>query len=526
MIQDARRLEPGTALSYDLCIVGAGPVGIALALEFAGTGLRVCLLEGGGRRQDAAAQALLDGEVVGQPYLPLAWTRLARLGGTSGWWGGECRSFDALEDLAPRPWLGQPGWPLRPCELAAFEARACRFCGLGERPFEPAEAWLREVGAEALPLDPARFATRLFRYAAPTDLASVHGPALERAANIRVLLHAVAVEVESRSGALAGVRFATAPGREHALAAPRVVLAAGGIENARLLLASRRERPAGLGNDRDQVGRGFMEHLYLDDVARFEPAPGLPPPRAYARRKRAPDGAAFRAALAPVAATLAEAGLPNLCFKLADPLKRAPAVLAAFALRRGLAAGYWPTPPQAVLGRLAAGAPGVVPALARLSRRGGPGAPLSVGMVVEQLPDPANRVTLSARRDALGRPLARLDWRLTGRDRTAWHEALALLSADLAAWGLGRLTLPDPASRGAVLERLRTACHHMGTTRMAEDPRRGVVDPAGQVHGVPGLHVAGSSVFPTGGHANPTLTAIALTLRLADHLKRGLGLTA
>ena len=136
MFDDARSLSPAASIDVDLCIVGAGPVGLAVASHFVGTGVRVCpILESGGVKTSVDGQDLMGGEAIGQPYLPLHWTRQARFGGTTGWWG-QCRPFDALEDLAPRPWLGHPGWPIALADLATFEEAACAFCGLGDGKFD------------------------------------------------------------------------------------------------------------------------------------------------------------------------------------------------------------------------------------------------------------------------------------------------------------------------------------------------------------------------------------------------------
>lgn len=525
MFADARRLAPGTILECDLCIVGAGPVGIAIARRFADTSLQVCVLEAGGRDQQAGSQALLAGGASGQPYLPLSWTRLARFGGTTGWWGGECRPFDAAEDLAPRPWLGHPGWPVTAAELAPFEAEAAAFCGFPGQAFEPAADLLAAAACQSLPLDPSCFVTRLFRYGTPTDLGARHGPGLEQADNIQVLLHApvTTLEADEAGAHVRTVCLAPLPGVEHRIRARQVVLAAGGIENARLLLAS--GNSPGLGNAQDQVGRCFMEHLYLDDVAHFTPTGDCPPLRPYTRRSAGPDGM-FKAALAPTAALLAEAGSAHCCFKLASPLKRAPAMLGALHLGHGLRTGYFPASPVSRFRQIARGAPGLLAELARCARQGELGRPgrpraMPVSMVVEQLPNPASRVTLSAEKDRLARPLPHLDWQLGEADRTGWVRTLALLGQGLARRSLGRLERRCDESPEQAIARLRPACHHMGTTRMSVDPAQGVVDRDGRVHGIDNLYIAGSSVFPTAGHANPMLTAIMLALRLADHLATG-----
>lgn len=522
MFEDARRLTPGTRPLFDVCIVGAGAAGITLALGLAGRGLKIIMLESGGRRASPAGRDLAGGETRGQPYFPLADTRLRRFGGTTGWWTGECRPLDVAEDLAPRPWLGHPGWPIDPCQLETYYARAAPLCGLDAWPFDPPEPWFVDAGLEPLPLPPDRFSTRVFGYSGRLDFAAAHGAALERATDVIVLFHATATGLATSPDGtrVEAVRCATLGGGRFEVAASVVVLATGGIENARLLLASNDRRPAGLGNDHDQVGRCFMEHLFFDDVARFTPSRALPQIGLYGRRHRL-RGASVKATLAPTAASLITAGLPNLCFKFASSLKRRRGITAAMALRDCLRSGFPPSGRAALLKDLLVDGP--ASALALLRGRGerdfdGPRGPrpLLVTVVAEQLPNAESRVRLGASRDALGQRAAQLDWRLAARDRTAWRDGLRLLRDTLAEVGLGQLEIL--IGKDAALERLRGGRHHMGTTRMSADPRHGVVDANCRVHGVANLFVAGSSVFPTGGHANPTLTIVALALRLAEHL--------
>lgn len=525
MFDDARRLDADARLVFDLCIVGAGAAGITLALSLAGRGLKTVLLESGGRRASSAGRSLAAGETRGQPYFPLAETRLRRFGGTTGWWTGECRPLDAAEDLAPRPWLGQAGWPIDPRQLESYYPRAASLCGLDAPPLDPPEPWFEDAGLEPLPLPADRFLTRIFGYSERLDFAKAHGGALACAADVVVLLEATATSLAtSADGArVEAVLCATLAGGRFEIVASAVVLAAGGIENARLLLASNDRRSAGLGNGHDQVGRCFMEHLFFDDVARFTPSRRLPQIALYGRRHRL-RGASVKATLAPTAATLAAAKLPNLCFKFASGIKSRPGVVAATTLRDCLRSGFPPTGRTALLRDLLVDGPASARALLR--SRGerefeGPRGPhpLFVTVVAEQLPNAQSHVRLGTGRDALGEPVALLEWRLLERDRTAWRDGLGLLADTLADAGLGSLELLS--DEPAALARLRGGRHHMGTTRMSDDPRQGVVDGDCCVHGMANLFVAGSSVFPTGGHANPTLTIVALALRLADHLASG-----
>ena len=525
MLRDAREIENDKTLVYDLCIVGAGMAGIALAQRFIGDSYRVCVLESGGLTFDRAAQALAGGENVGHGYFPLDETRLRRFGGTAGWWAGECRPLDAETDFAARLWLDHPGWPITGDELAPYYSRAEAACGLGPGQFDPAESWFKAAGCERLDLDTRHFVTRIFKYCRPARFLKVGAANLQSAPNIEIFLNATVTSIATDADGrfVRSVRALSAPERKFAVEAAVVVLAAGGIENARLLLTSTSSDPAGLGNHYDQVGRGFMEHLFFDDVASFEPERLIPSIRLYGRRQSV-SGSAIKATLAPSVELMARAGILNCCFKFASPLKRHPGVVAALALGNGLRCGFPPSGRAKQARTFLAELPATIGTLVHTMAHGEYGSlskpgRLLVSVTSEQAPNPASRVTLSARRDALGQPMARLDWRLSEADHRTWIYGLELLAKEFADRRIGRISGPDGATRERAMERLRGGRHHIGTTRMSEHSRQGVVDRNCQVHGVDNLFIAGSSVFATAGHANPTLTIVALALRLADHLK-------
>jgi choline dehydrogenase-like flavoprotein len=525
LLIDARDVPDGTRLAFDICVIGAGVAGIAFAREWLGTDTRVGLIETGGAGLTRAAQALADAESVGRSYYPVGQTRARRLGGTSAWWSGECRPLDADADLAPRPWLDHPGWPVSAEELAPCYRRAQTVCGLSSRPFDPPEPWFSLVGLAPLALPPDDFATRFFLYSARLDLWRAYARDLEAAQNVQIVCHATvtALATDDAGGRVTAVEILVRPEHRLKVTAGHFVLAAGGIENARLLLVSRTRRTAGLGNAHGQVGRCFMEHLFFDRVARFEPA-ALHPQIGFHVKRRRIGGALVKATLAPTAGLLRREGLANFCLKFDAPSAADRGLIAAGAVHKWLRCGFHPALARRALPDLLTRAPAALVTLARraVGCEFGTAAhprPLWVSVTAEQLPNPDSRVALSTRRDPLGQPLARLDWRLGELDERAWLRGLELLGLALATSRLGRLVLPDQAAQVAALARARGGRHHMGTTRMATDPREGVVDAHARVHGIANLHVAGSSVFPTSGHANPTLTIVALALRLADRLK-------
>lgn len=506
---DARTLPHGTVLEGDLCIVGAGAAGIAIAREWIGSKRTVLLLEGGGLAYEAAMQDLYRGEIVGLPYFPLEAARLHYFGGTTGHWAGFCSTLDAI-DVEPRDWVPHSGWPLARAELDPFYRRAQPLLQLGPYDYA-AESWRRRDPAMVpLPLDPGVVWTKMWQFSPPTRFGTTYRDAIFAAPNVRLYTHANVCEIEANDSvtAVQGLRIRQLDGKELRVRARHYVLACCSIQNARLLLASRARTPAGLGNAHDLVGRYFMEHLEIPS-GRLALAPAA-----------APRGMAMYEWTQGVTRARAE-------LALAPAVQRARRVLnATVSLEPGAPDSVAQSTFQAITPdvltaeRESAAAGRAAPSVATAS----PPTARFFNLMTrqEQAPNPRSRVTLGAERDALGMPRVRLDWQLTDLDRRSFAQFYDVLGGAFSAGGLGRVqaldwvTSADPGWPPT----LSGGWHHMGTTRMHPDPRRGVVDPNGRVHGFANLFVAGASVFPTAGAVNPTLTLVALSLRLSDYLKR------
>ncbi|MFC3688770.1 FAD-dependent oxidoreductase [Aquipuribacter hungaricus] len=527
---------PGPLLRADVCVVGAGPAGLTVAHELAGTGLRVLVLEAGPAAPPPGGVDVPSTRSVGLPYDP-ATTRSAGVGGSSLRWDIETpagpdhvrlKELDPL-DLEDRGARSGPGWPLTWDELAPHYRRARELFGLA-------------------PADPGRDAPvrgRLERRSYSFGRSAVFTtevPAL-LAAHPHVTLLAgwtVTEAVPSPGGGqVARLRCWSEEHGATTVEARAYVLAGGGIENARLLLASRAGSPAGLGNDHDQVGRHFMEHPhYLAGVV----VPSRGRDLTLASRRwdlvsRAGRPAQDKYALAP--ALVRRHGLLNAAYKVQlhtgatapgfghDGRVGQPVVDAYAALRAAVRlrdpSGVTPLE----LARLAAATPELARRAYRqvgAGRAGGAGRTVGhtsfrVRVMGEQEPSPSSRLTLAGTRDRLGVPEARLDWRLSETDVRSMVQGQHLVAEDLGSLLGGRVVTllgrdGEPRPLGGA--------HHMGTTRMSTRPRDGVVDRDCRVHGVRNLFVAGSSVFPTGGAANPTLTVVALAARLARDLAREL----
>jgi choline dehydrogenase-like flavoprotein len=517
VIVDARTVADGSVIEADVCIVGAGAAGITIARELRHRPLRVALLESGGLQPDDATQSLYAGETRGVPYFPLdaVRTRTRYFGGTTNEWAGECRPLDAL-DFEPRAWVAHSGWPIRLDDLLPFYAEAQRLCQLGPFGYGIEDWPWRGIVPRVFPH--GRLRSMTMHLSPPTRFAEAYGEELRDADSVTIYLGANAVEIETATRAtdVRSIRAACLSGPRFRVRAARFVLAAGGIENARLLLMSRAAHPRGVGNAHDQVGRHFMEHLYLDRAA------SILVPRGHVHEVYTQNllvqGHRVRGLLGLTPETQRRDELTNFAAVLDEETARQSwqwlrAIAGTLRAGRAMPAGTFAHLRSAIPSAAAA-----VAARAAGGRRPRQRRLLVVKNVMEQAPNPDSRVLLSAERDPLGCPRVILDWRLSAIDRHTAHRAHVILGEEMARAGLGRLrsAMRWPAA-------LRGARHHMGTTRMHADPRRGVVDADCRVHGIANLYVAGSSVFPTSGSANPTLTIVALAVRLARHVARGLG---
>ncbi|PFG44203.1 choline dehydrogenase-like flavoprotein [Isoptericola jiangsuensis] len=500
----------------DVCVVGGGAAGIALATELAGSGLRVVVLEEGGPTADTAQREAYEVAPGAPPTLGTAGGRRLFLGGNSNHWYGNCRPLDR-EDFAARPWIPGSGWPITRDDLDPHYRRAQELCGLGDlRTYEPdrvAQALARRHGPALL--DSATLETRIEQTTPEFSLAVLHARTLRRSRDVVVLLgvHVTGLE-RGRCGGVRRVRAVRASGETLTVTARRYVLAAGGIENAKILLAS-----PGVpdGATRDNVGRYFQEHWYYvfdallpdrDNLRLYHVGRGRHVDELGDRRQRI-DGAHVWAQLVLAADVLAEHRLPGLAVWFQDggapaalrALKHAPrrpgpllAAAAGVARRPGHVAGY---------------------GARRLLRHPNPSRRLAMIAQIEQVPDPASRLRLTDARDPWGRPHVALDTRLDATQRADHATALRLAGRALGVDGDALASsMQDKYAAGD----LGFYFHHTGTTRMGRDPAGSVVDRHCRVHGTDNLYVVGSSVFPTSGTAEPTLTVVALAARLADHL--------
>lgn len=490
MLADAQDLPDGHTIRADVCVVGAGAAGITIARRLSGRGLRIVLLEGGGLDASARSQSLYQGEVTGRPYFELDEARLRYLGGTTNHWAGWCGPLHEI-DLEQRDWVPDSGWPVSMADLRPYYEQAHSVLELGPYDYSP-QRWVPAGGPSHLGLDEARVASMIVQFSPPTRFGTRYRNEIEQAEDIEAYLHANVVAIETQTGGarVARVRIARFDRTEVFAAATHFVLAMGGIENPRLLLASRQaDHSGGVGNGHDLVGRYFMEHVRVP-VGTIFGTPELGRRAEVYLQQRDADEVRIRALLT-----------------LSDELQAKEKLLALSGVM-----GQARTSEEEDLHRsdLAEG----IGVLAEGLHERSLDDPYGIDLAVEQAPNPNSRVTLGRARDALGLPRVELEWRLDPLVERTLRRGTELVAAELARAGFGRLRSDIHAGPLAI----DPVFHHMGTTRMSADPAAGVVNEDCRVHGVENLSVAGSSVFPTGGHSGPTLTIVALAIRLADHL--------
>ena len=521
-------IEAPEAVTADVAIIGSGAAGQAAARRLLARGRSVVLLESGGLDHDMASADLNRGDIVGQPYHPLEHSRLRFFGGTTAIWGGRCAEFDAI-DFERRDWIPHSGWPFGTDEIRSYLAEARALLGVdgvdaGRLPRPPL---MQRLSNEELAVRWWSFDPKFDRFT--IDQAGD----LEADPRCTLLVKATVREVmlSSDKGSVERLDVRTPSGRTIDVRARHYILAAGGIENPRILLASNSVVPHGIGNHYDLVGRFFMEHPHARG-GRVVGKADWHWLSAFAKRRV--NGVEISPAITPAEALQRREGLLNTALTIAvrqpeggaHPLaKRAYLHVKHRTAPTRTGRSMWKATKQLVRSYTGLTGPFHPWLMKQLN-----GLDLSIVIRAEQAPNPDSRVRLSSERDATGMPRVALDWHMSGIDVDSVAGLVAALDRESKRLGLGHVEpsrwLADP-DKSWVTDELVSAhpiggFHHMGTTRMASDPRRGVADGWGRVHGIPNLHIAGSSLFPTGGWANPTLTILALSLRTADRIAKEL----
>lgn len=542
MIYDARKISDRQALTCDVCIVGAGAAGITLALELAQTGKKIILLEAGGMNRSGKSQNLYRGHIADpNRHLPLESDRYRQLGGTTAVWGGRCIPFDPI-DFQARPYVPHSGWPLTHKELDLYYQRAHDYCECGQfnyksdvaLPQEPREMIAGFVDGDLI-------TTKIERWSPPTHFGKAYRKLLEHASNVHVYLNAICTHIGLNTDGrkVSTLEVHSFHGNTIYILPKVAVLSGGGLEVTRLLLASNRVHKNGLGNHSDWLGKGYMCHIN-GIVARAKFNENVKVIFGY---EIDPDGIYCRRRLLISEGTQRENELLNIHFLLDRPLMEDPShqsgilSLAYVAKKlgqrhiankpvKGKYALYWRH-----LRNILTGSPEIFTVLPKWFRhrfvqgRRIPSLLLDsksntfhIYYHTEQIPNRNSIVRLSDDHDPFGVPRLFIDYQISDQDVENIYRAHRLLDHALRASGVGHLIYTSNDTKALIHKHQATLGHHIGTTRMSANPSMGVVDENCKVHYISNLYVASSSVFPTSSQANPTLTIVAMAIRLADYL--------
>jgi choline dehydrogenase-like flavoprotein len=553
MIEDARHISPDTIIHADLCIVGGGSAAISVALEYMQSGRKVVLLPGGGPNQTASAIDLYRGRVERpRTHEPLEENRLRMWGGTTTVWGGRCIPFDPI-DFEKRSWIPDSGWPFGLDELKDYIARANELSEAGKADFDARSVFPEKQKELLRGFDNEEFSTwPLERWSIPTDYSKRYRADLEAASNVRVLMHSHAIHLQADPGGtrVEHVVAACKPERSFQIHAKQIVIACGALENARLLLASKDVLPEGIGNRHDLVGRYYQSHRFgvcgyvklhdpnKDFMYEFEKDNEgvycrrrfwLTPTAQKQHKTANVIGFFFRSVSEESEHRNAMVSLVMLVKTIIGGARKGPKRFFQIIRdqRKELLSHLWIvlTDGPGIFGQIAAVVytrfiqkrrlPIVLPQK-KLNR-------FPLFYQTEHVPLHESRVYLDpSSADDFGMPRLVADIRFSEVDYHTIRTFVNLFKQRLEESGLGTFHLSN-AEREFLAhperKKFNSNAHNIGTTRMSTSPESGVVDVNCKVHGFENLYVAGASVFPTSGHANPTLMLIALSLRLGNHLK-------
>jgi choline dehydrogenase-like flavoprotein len=471
------------------------------------------MLEGGGRRFEAPAQEPYQSKVIGLPHRGVHEGRARQIGGTTALWAGQALPLTSI-DFQQRDWVAHSGWPIKRDELLPFYRRAEEVMQI------PHESYGRDTWPKAEGVPPAYQSDRIVpvysQFTHMPNFFEKYRALLDSARNIRLITHANVVAIEATgTGAVRELRAAGFKSQYASIRAKAFVICCGGIESARLLLASNSVEPDGIGNQHDVVGRFFQDHPGLKvrvtakDPVRFSAW--------HDSYRRAGIRYAFK--LTASEAVQRHDRILNIGAEIYYPSLEDDAAAAGKNLLRIMRDSHQYHEIPTALGSIARDPARLFAAAYRHFVLRQPASVGStnphLGLSIEQEPNPHSRVMLGDEVDSLGMRRTVLDWRLTGLETKSAKRFLDLVRDEWKRLDIGDIDAEGLQFDGGFVDN----SHHMGTTRMGTDPRQSVVGPDCRVHDYDNLYIGSSSVFPTSGFSNPTLTVIALCLRIADTLK-------
>lgn len=546
MFADANSISNDSTQKADICIIGGGAAGISIALQFLHSKSNVIVVESGDFEFDAATQSLYSGTNTGVKNFPLDSSRLRFFGGTTNHWGGKCSVLDQL-DFQNRDWIQHSGWPFGFESLSKYYKKAHYICGLGLFNYD-SKYWAK--GAE-VPLITETITSTVFQFARNLRFGQIYKSDLRRSKAIRILLNSNAMKMtsDSNDSVISELQVTSLNGNTFKVRATVFILAMGGIENARFLLNNRHLGPL---SENKIIGKYFMDHPHAHvgtvvlsreafnrGIGTFYSKHGVPPIRkrrsthearlkTRSTRKARPTTRSIRKArpttmhgsFTITPKTQQAEKMSNISFHFTSLDNIPQGVESVDRIWRSLSNREFPDKLGSNIKRILRNIDDVTDTKYRDHLLGNYQPTYLLHSMSEQTPNEKSCVSLSNEIDGLGLKRANLHWDLTSIDYHTLKRSVEILAHEFGRLGLGRVqTYLDSDPSEWILT---GGWHHMGTTRIHESQKYGVVDANCLVHGMKNLYIAGSSVFPTCGHTNPTLTIVAMSLRLADYIQESI----
>ena len=462
--------------NYDVCIAGTGPAGITLARKLSQAGLQVVLLEAGGLDYSQQSQDFYECESIGHNAWP-QFSRLRYFGGTSNHWSGRCRPFDS-SDFESRVINGLPGWPIRYEEIEPYLDEAMAILDLDRNiGFQPANDDLLK----------RHFRPDAYTKSPPTRFKGKYLSEIENSDNIDCFYNATAIDMQLDKShhAITHIKIRNYNNFATTVSAQKFILCLGGIETPRFMLNCKNQIPTGIGNSSDMVGRCFMEHLNVQ-MGSF-------------LYRDVDNTAGMQFYTDEDFVNNNEIGKSNITFGIVKNLKSYGRTKEIKNFFKNLACQM-----------------AIEDKVQFISEFKCPGMG-SISTLIEQSPNLDSRVSLSRETDSFGIQRAKFNWQINEFDKQTIRKAGKAMAIEFARANLGSVRLADFILDDSQDIKFDRHAHHMGTTRMSDNPRFGVVDRNSKVHDLDNLYIAGSSVFSTGGACNPTMPIIQLSLRLVGH---------
>jgi len=500
MLIDALSLDSGISLEESIVIVGAGAAGITIACEFEKIGLNAILIESGDFNPDSETQNLYKGFVDSTspnslPHEPIDKYRARFFGGTTNWWGGACLPYDEI-DFLKKTVTSNSGWPISRESLDQYYSRANEYFGINLVDFNlPPKSKLgsREVidGLSSSSI----FKTKYWLLKEnKVNFGKKYKNKLKNSKNIKILLNANVISLEQKNESIEHLIVKTINNKKFTVRGKKIILAMGGLEIPRILLASKSHSRNGVGNNFDLVGRFYSPHVNATHGILIL-NPKVKVDRKYEKLSK---GILYRKFIS-LSDDYIKKGYMNckILLESIDTVEKNELTEHVYKLFHPM------TGINEIYNKI-------------LDKKN---FAFALNGAFDQVPNYDSGIKLSKEKDVLGTPKIILKHAITEQDKKAYSDFYKLLAITVGSYGLGRFCY-DKSMRYLFkyIEGYHGASHHTGMTRMAIKPSEGVVDVNCKVFGLSNLYISSASIFPTASHANPTYTIVALSIRLAEHL--------